>query len=89
MTEPLGQNVKGYPENRMYGMDIPGCGLYMRCTDNVHIDNFQVTQRNPDARPAISLDDVDGFRLRALQVKGSTAKKQVAQRGCKGIVIEK
>lgn len=89
MTEPLGQNVKGYPENRMYGMDIPGCGLYMRCTDNVHIDNFQVTQRTPDARPAISLDDVDGFRLRALQVKGSTAKKQVAQRGCKGIVIEK
>ena len=89
MTEPLKQNVTGYPENRMYGPDNPAGGLYLRCVDNALVENFQVTQRKSDARPTVVLDDVDGFRIRGLQIKGSTAKDAIQSNSSKNIVVEK
>lgn len=57
----LGESEKGYPENRMYGFTNPACGLYVRHASNVTIDNFQVTLKNPDARPVMVMNDVNGI----------------------------
>ncbi|GAA6432301.1 hypothetical protein K140096H11_07950 [Bacteroides intestinalis] len=55
----LGESEKGYPENRMYGFTNPAFGLYVRHASNVTIDNFQVTLKNPDARPVMMMNDVN------------------------------
>ena len=46
MTKSLPENLKGYPENRMYGKENPAGGLYIRHADNILIENFHIRQRN-------------------------------------------
>lgn len=73
MQERLGENLTGYPENRMYGRKNPACGLFVRHADNVVVENFMTIQRHEDLRPAIVADDVDGLFVRHLDkrnVKG-------------------
>ena len=57
MDERLGES-NGYPENRMFGHRNPAGGLYIRHAENVTIDNFKISQRQRDQRPAVVLDDV-------------------------------
>lgn len=55
---PLKENLRGYPENRMYGSHNPAFGLYVRHVKNVVVDNFQVRLQNADARPMVVMEDV-------------------------------
>lgn len=55
---PLNENLRGYPENRMYGSHNPAYGLYMRHAKNVTVDNFRVRLQNADARPMVVMEDV-------------------------------
>lgn len=89
MLERLPQNLKGYPENRMFGRKNPAGGLYIRHTDNVTVENFQVRQRNTDYRPAVVLDDVTDFRISGLKTQGIESKEQVQAIECKNIIVEK
>lgn len=89
MNERLRENLKGYPENRMYGRKNPAGGLYIRHADNIVVDNFQVSQRNTDYRPAVVLDDVTDFRIRGLKTKGIKTKELIQSIESKDIVIEK
>ena len=57
MNERLGES-NGYPENRMFGHRNPAGGLYIRHAENVKVDNFVISQRQRDFRPAVVLDDV-------------------------------
>lgn len=77
MEEELPENLNGYPENRMYGAKNPAGGLYIRHADNVIVDNFQIKQRDFDARPSVYLDDVNDVLIDNLKVEGSTAVKPV------------
>lgn len=88
MKEALPENLNGYPENRMYGHTNPAGGLYVRHADNIVIENFQVSQRQPDARPAVFLDDVNGVQIEKLQSKNSTAKQPVQTTGCKEVFLD-
>lgn len=63
---PLNENLRGYPENRMYGSHNPAYGLYVRHAKNVTVDNFQVRLKNPDARPLMVMDDVHGVTVEGL-----------------------
>lgn len=74
MTERLPENLKGYPENRMFGRFNPAGGLYVRHADNILVENFRIRQRNTDYRPPVVLDDVTNFRARELQSEGSESK---------------
>lgn len=88
MKERLAENLKGYPENRMYGRKNPAGGLYVRHADNIVVDNFQVKQRNTDYRPAVVLDDVNDFRIRGLKTWGVESKKMVEAIESKNVRIE-
>lgn len=87
MIERLPENLKGYPENRMYGRRNPAGGLYIRHADNIVVENFQVRQRNTDYRPAVVLDDVTDFRLRGLKAIGTETDKLVQTIDCKDIKL--
>lgn len=64
---PLNENLRGYPENRMYGSHNPAYGLYVRHAKNVTIDNFQVRVQNADARPLAVMEDVHGVMVENLK----------------------
>ncbi len=66
-NEIIPENNKGYPENRMYGASLPAHGFYVRHAKGIQFENFQLNVQNPDARPAILLDDVHDFFLRNIQ----------------------
>lgn len=73
MTERLRESLTDYPENRMYGRRNPACGLFVRHADNVRVQGFTAKMRQPDERPAIVADDVNGLAVSDLsysQVKG-------------------
>ena len=71
MTTPLPEAETSYPENRMYGLYNPACGLFIRHARNILVENFQIRTRRPDARPAVVLEDVEDFRGREIRY-GST-----------------
>lgn len=89
MPDRLRENLNGYPENRMYGRRNPAGGLYIRHAKNVVVDNFQVSHRTTDYRPAVVLDDVDDFRLSKLKTFNTEAKEMVRTIECENIVVEK
>lgn len=88
MSERLPENLKGYPENRMYGRQNPAGGLYIRHANNIIVDNFQIRQRNIDYRPVVVLDDVTDFRMRNLKAVGTKADKMVQAIDSKNIIID-
>ncbi|MDX9880832.1 MAG: glycosyl hydrolase family 28 protein [Prolixibacteraceae bacterium] len=51
------------PDNRMFGYSLPAYGFYIRHVKNLQFENFRFNLRNPDARPAIVLDDCHGIRI--------------------------
>lgn len=52
-----------YPENRMFGHTLPAYGLYVRHAKNITVNNVQFQLAKPDARPAVWLEDVQGFYM--------------------------
>lgn len=88
MTKPVPENLKGYPENRMYGRENPAGGLYIRHADNILIENFRVQQRNTDERPSVFLDDATDIHIEKLQSTGSIAKKMIEHSKCSNITID-
>lgn len=88
MTKAVPENLKGYPENRMYGRENPAGGLYIRHADNIRVENFRVRQRNTDERPAVFLDDATDIHIEKLQSTGSTAKNRVQTTRCDQITLD-
>lgn len=88
MTKAVPENLKGYPENRMYGRENPAGGLYIRHADNIRVENFRVRQRNTDERPAVFLDDATDIHIEKLQSTGSTAKNWVQTTRCDQITLD-
>jgi hypothetical protein len=58
------EREKDYPENRMYGWSLPAYGLYIRHAEGISLQNVRFTLRNPDARPAVRLEDAREVTLR-------------------------
>lgn len=57
------EKEKSYPENRSLGYSLPAYGLYARHVKNLSVRNFHLRLKNPDARPAVMLDDCHHVRL--------------------------
>jgi hypothetical protein len=51
------------PDNRMFGYSLPAYGLYLRHVKNLQFEDFRFNLLNPDARPAIVMDDCHGIRI--------------------------
>lgn len=61
-------NVRGYPENRMFGPSLPAYGLYVRHVSGLTLDDLQFSLLKDDARPAIVIEDVRDTRLSNLDL---------------------
>lgn len=65
------ENTAGYPEFTMFG-ELPSWGLYVRHAEGISISNFKVNLQQPDFRPALVFDDVNGLSLNSLAVPQTT-----------------
>ena len=87
-AKPLRENLNGYPENRMYGHHNPAYALYVRHAKNLTVDNFQVRTLNPDARPAVVMEDVLGASLDGVANLSDTFSQPLIRlNGCDGFSI--
>ena len=90
MTQPVPENLKGYPENRMYGRENPAGGLYIRHADNILVENFRIRQRNTDERPPVFLDDATDIHIERLQSTGSIASNKIeCSNKCSNITLDR
>jgi hypothetical protein len=55
-----------YPDATMFG-DLPAYGLYCRHVAGLTVDGIDMGVAQPDARPAVVLDDVRAVNIRALR----------------------
>ncbi len=62
-TQQVPENIKGYPENRMFGVVLPASGFYVRHAKNIRFDNVGFTTLNPDARPVFYFDDAKNIEI--------------------------
>jgi len=58
------ENAEKYPEFGMFGM-LPAYGFYCRHVKNLVLRNVQTSFAEPDHRPALVCDDVEGLELAA------------------------
>lgn len=62
---------KTYPDAYMF-RDLPAYGLYCRHVRGLTLDDLELRADQPDARPAVVLDDVHGARMRTLRATPPT-----------------
>ncbi|GAB3718667.1 hypothetical protein GCM10027592_61810 [Spirosoma flavus] len=49
--------------NRMFGMNLPSYGFFIRHVKRLRLDHVRLTVRQPDARYGLVMDDVEGAVL--------------------------
>lgn len=67
---------EGYPTYRMFGT-TPAYGFYCRHVRNLLLSHIQLTYNQPEHRPALVCDDVDGLRLLDFQAEAPLAGDDV------------
>ena len=60
----IGENEKSYPENRMFGLKLPGSGFYVRHAKGVSFNDISFNYRQADVRPVFYMDDASGLKFR-------------------------
>ncbi len=76
-----------YPEFSNW-KELPAWGFYIRHADGIVFDNVKITVDGEDYRPAIVTDDVNGLRLKNVEINQDTApkgKKQIINKDTKNI----
>ncbi len=63
-----------YPEYSNW-KELPAWGFYIRHADGIVFDNVKITVAGKDYRPAIVTDDVNGLRLKNVEIQDSNAEK--------------
>jgi hypothetical protein len=59
---PVPEHPDQYPEHNMFGV-LPAYGLFCRHVRNLSLRNIRTTFRQPDGRPALICEDVEGLEL--------------------------
>jgi Glycosyl hydrolases family 28 len=63
------ENEKNYPENRMFGDNLPAYGFYLRHVKNIYFDNIQFTLQGKENRPAFHIEDAANIQIRDCKVE--------------------
>jgi hypothetical protein len=66
VDQPVPELEKRYPDAYMFN-DLPAYGLYCRHVDGLELDRLDLRVDQPDARPALVLDDASRVVIRAMQ----------------------
>lgn len=82
-TEHLFRNIPeaehSYPENKIFGADLPAYGFYLRHVRNLTFDNVQFNLESPDDRKDIYLEDCENVRMtgvRTSDVRGKAIRRE-------------
>jgi hypothetical protein len=67
-VRPVPERESEYPDAGRFG-DLPAYGLYCRHVDGLVLDGINLAFGDPDARPALVLDDVKNADVRMLLAK--------------------
>ncbi len=62
------ENENKYPEPGMFGVN-PAYGLFVRHANNIKINDVEFNFMEPDYRPGLLFDDVDGVDLRNVTIQ--------------------
>jgi len=60
-TREIPEKNKSYPENKIFGADLPAYGFYVRHANNITFNNIQFNLNTKDDRHAICLDDCNNI----------------------------
>ena len=60
---PVPDPAKSYPENRAFGYSLPSYGFYLRHAKNISFNNVDFILRNPDDRPAYTMEEVEDISI--------------------------
>jgi Glycosyl hydrolases family 28 len=71
------ENEKNYPENRMFGDNLPAYGFYLRHVKNIYFNNVQFTLQGKDNRPAFHIEDAANIQIRDCKVEIPENKQPV------------
>ncbi len=83
------ENEKSYPENRMFGLKLPGSGFYVRHAKGISFDNISFRYGQSDVRPVFYLDDVSGVKFRTVLINDKKfTKNLVFARGSEIIEVK-
>jgi Glycosyl hydrolases family 28 len=68
LTTIIPENEKNYPENRMFGDNLPAYGFYLRHVQNIYFNNIQFALQGKDHRPAFHIEDAANIQIRDCKV---------------------
>jgi hypothetical protein len=71
VDRPVPELEKRYPDAYMFN-DLPAYGLYCRHVDGLKVDGIDLRVDQPDARPALVLDDASRVVIRDMQAMPPT-----------------
>lgn len=61
--DKIPENLKGYPENRMFGQELPASGFYIRHAENIKLENISLQCAFGEHRPFLVADEVKMLQL--------------------------
>lgn len=64
-----------YPEFSQF-KELPAWGFFIKNARNISFENVKLIARNKDYRPAIVMDNVNGYSFKNLQIKEAGVKKK-------------
>lgn len=80
------ENENNYPEPGMFG-DAPAFGLFVRHAKNIKLSDVEFNFLEPDLRPGLLFEDVDGIDLRDLTVQRIENSNSVVLKNVKNFSI--
>ncbi|HWR50817.1 MAG TPA: glycoside hydrolase family 28 protein [Bryobacteraceae bacterium] len=83
------ERESGYPSGRMFG-PLPAYGFYVRHASAVDLRGVSVSCEQPDGRPVLVADDVEGLAVEGLRAEGPLRLRNVRRalvRGARGRVL--
>jgi polygalacturonase len=76
---------KAYPEPSMFGL-LPASGIYARFARDLRVRNVRISFQQPDSRPKVVLQHVEGVRLESVVIEGDAPA--LVQQEVSGLTIE-
>ena len=63
------EHEKDYPENRMFGDNLPAYGFYLRHVKNISLQQIQFNISGEEHRPALHIEDAENISVNHCKIK--------------------
>jgi polygalacturonase len=69
LNTTIKENEKDYPENRMFGDNLPAYGFYLRHVKNISLQQIQLNVTGEEHRPAFHVEDAENISITNCKIK--------------------